>query len=155
MAKQQEVLVTALPCARLVMISSAEGHDRFLLEFKILSQIIEGYMKELCPWIYDGPPQIFEEGSMRIVKDSVFGRWRQVGESLIKNSLSKFAIYKFHFARSNRRSIYQLSPNVAALLFLIIKMHSPYLLQRWSGVKAPLLNSSYWVFGRSRMRIPS
>jgi homoserine O-acetyltransferase len=70
--EQQEVLVSTLPDASLVMIPSPEGHDGFLLEFEILGPLIEEQLKERCPWIYEGPP-LAVESSTKVVKDSVFG----------------------------------------------------------------------------------
>lgn len=69
---QQELLVNALPDATLVMISSPEGHDGFLLEFEILGPLIENHLRKQCPLIYEGPPLKIED-TVKVVKDSVFG----------------------------------------------------------------------------------
>jgi homoserine O-acetyltransferase len=70
--EQQEVLVSTLPDASLIMIPSPEGHDGFLLEFEVLGPLIDHHMRERCPWIYVGPPLITDQ-STKLVKDSVFG----------------------------------------------------------------------------------
>lgn len=70
--EQQDVLARNLPEASLVMIPSAQGHDGFLLEFETLGPLIDGHLRERCPWVYEGPPLVVED-SRKVVKDSLFG----------------------------------------------------------------------------------
>lgn len=71
--EQQEVLANALRNASLAMIPSPEGHDGFLLEFGILGPLIENHLRERCPWIYEGPPLMETQPTVKLVEDSVFG----------------------------------------------------------------------------------
>lgn len=69
---EQERIASCIPNARLVKISSTEGHDAFLLEFAEINQIIVDFLKETVPDIMANWHQN-EEFDNQVSKDSVFG----------------------------------------------------------------------------------
>ncbi len=72
--EQQVRLAKYLPDATLSRIRSEDGHDGFLLEFEALDGLISERLKDVCSWVYKGPPMLESSGiGSAAVKDSVFG----------------------------------------------------------------------------------
>lgn len=72
--EQQVKLAKYLPNATLSTIRSQDGHDGFLLEFEALDSLISERLKEVCSWVYKGPPMLESIGTCSAaVKNSVFG----------------------------------------------------------------------------------
>ena len=75
-AEQQE-LAEHIPNARLSTIYSPEGHDAFLVEFKIVNEHVVGFLKEVLPDIMNRSPigedLKTDEAVGEIKKNSFFG----------------------------------------------------------------------------------
>lgn len=74
---EQELLAKHIPKARLEKIDSPEGHDAFLLEFKLINELIKDFLHENCKDIVSAEGRHWED-STEIVKNSVFGEAEEV-----------------------------------------------------------------------------
>lgn len=76
---EQEFLAKNLPNARLEKIDSPEGHDAFLLEFKLINELITNFLKKNVKEIMDAPGRLWQgNGAGETVKNSVFGEAEEV-----------------------------------------------------------------------------
>ncbi|AAS54054.1 AFR682Cp [Eremothecium gossypii ATCC 10895] len=75
---EQEFLATHMPNARLERIDSPDGHDAFLLEFKLINDLIIGFFKENLREIMTGLSTGWEGHDEAPVKDSVFGEAEEI-----------------------------------------------------------------------------
>ncbi|KAJ8515286.1 hypothetical protein ONZ45_g7260 [Pleurotus djamor] len=70
---EQREIASHVPDAELVMISSPDGHDGFLLEFEAINGHILTFLKREFPDLYSGDPDVEEVESFEIKKTSLFG----------------------------------------------------------------------------------
>ncbi|KAG1908741.1 Alpha/Beta hydrolase protein [Suillus fuscotomentosus] len=70
---EQKELVTHIPDAELVVISSPDGHDGFLLEFEQINTHILRFLKREFPDLYERDEEDVPEGDFAIKKTSLFG----------------------------------------------------------------------------------
>ncbi|KAM3161441.1 AB hydrolase-1 domain-containing protein [Lachancea thermotolerans] len=76
---EQEYLAANIPNSRLEKIDSPEGHDAFLLEFKLINELIINFLKENAKEITESPPRLWQDlGEREIVKNSLFGEAEEV-----------------------------------------------------------------------------
>ncbi|CCD25745.1 homoserine O-acetyltransferase NDAI_0F04270 [Naumovozyma dairenensis CBS 421] len=78
---EQEFLAKYIPNSRLEKIESPEGHDAFLLEFKLINELIVGFLKKNCKDIMQSEPRRWGTDSNNIndgLKESVFGEAEEV-----------------------------------------------------------------------------
>ncbi|SCU95733.1 LAFA_0G01970g1_1 [Lachancea sp. 'fantastica'] len=76
---EQEYLAAHIPNAELKKIDSPEGHDAFLLEFKLINEYIIDFLKTNAKEITQSPPRLWQDNTDReIVKNSLFGEAEEV-----------------------------------------------------------------------------
>ena len=76
---EQEYLAANIPNAYLEKIDSPEGHDAFLLEFKLINELIIKFLKKNVKEITESPPRLWHDQVEReIVKNSLFGEAEEV-----------------------------------------------------------------------------
>ncbi|CUS24312.1 LAQU0S15e01684g1_1 [Lachancea quebecensis] len=76
---EQEYLAANIPNSKLEKIDSPEGHDAFLLEFKLINELIINFLRENVKEITESPPRLWQDFSEReIVKNSLFGEAEEV-----------------------------------------------------------------------------
>lgn len=76
---EQELLADNIPNSHLEKINSPEGHDAFLLEFKLINSLIVKFLRENAEEIMNSPPRLWNgqfEG--QTVKESLFGEAEEV-----------------------------------------------------------------------------
>ncbi|CAI1666845.1 hypothetical protein SEUBUCD646_0N00600 [Saccharomyces eubayanus] len=76
---EQEFLAEYIPNSQLEKIESPEGHDAFLLEFKLINKLIVNFLKTNCKNIMDAKPRTWggDVGNDE-TKTSVFGEAEEV-----------------------------------------------------------------------------
>ena len=76
---EQEFLHEHIPKSRLEKIESPEGHDAFLLEFKLINKLIVDFLKTNCKVITDAKPRTWRgDVGNDETKTSVFGEAEEV-----------------------------------------------------------------------------
>ncbi|CEP64335.1 homoserine O-acetyltransferase LALA0_S11e01772g [Lachancea lanzarotensis] len=76
---EQEYLAAHIPNAELKKIDSPEGHDAFLLEFKLINEYIIDFLKKNAKEITQSPPRLWQDNTNReIMKNSLFGEAEEV-----------------------------------------------------------------------------
>ncbi|SCV03058.1 LANO_0G01882g1_1 [Lachancea nothofagi CBS 11611] len=76
---EQEYLASKIPNSELKKIDSLEGHDAFLLEFKLINEYIIEFLKKNAKEITSSPPRLWQnEWDGEIVKNSLFGEAEEV-----------------------------------------------------------------------------
>lgn len=76
---EQEVLAENMPHAHLEKIESPEGHDAFLLEFKLINELMIGFLKEEAGKFMNAPPRPWKgHTSIETPAESVFGEAEEV-----------------------------------------------------------------------------
>ena len=76
---EQEFLAEHIPNSHLEKIESPEGHDAFLLEFKLINEMIVNFLKKNAKEITDSEPRPWGTDSINNgLKDSVFGEAEEV-----------------------------------------------------------------------------
>ncbi|CCF58048.1 hypothetical protein KAFR_0D04000 [Kazachstania africana CBS 2517] len=77
---EQEFLADHIPNSRLEKIQSPEGHDAFLLEFKLINELIKNFLKENCKTITESSPVKWDCSDLNNeeIKNSVFGEAEEV-----------------------------------------------------------------------------
>lgn len=76
---EQEFLAENIPNARLEHVESPDGHDAFLLEFKIINKLIIDFLNKNVGDIMKSPPRLWKSQSdHQAIKDSLFGEAEEV-----------------------------------------------------------------------------
>lgn len=77
---EQEFLAKHIPNSTLEKIESPEGHDAFLLEFKLINELMVTFMKNNLPEIMNSTPLIEDTKDMDKIfqKESLFGEAEEV-----------------------------------------------------------------------------
>ncbi|SCU96634.1 LADA_0H01948g1_1 [Lachancea dasiensis] len=76
---EQEYLAAHIPNSELKKIESSEGHDAFLLEFKLINDYITAFLRQNAPELSNAPPRLWQDETDReIVKNSLFGEAEEV-----------------------------------------------------------------------------
>lgn len=76
---EQEFLAENIPNAYLEKIQSPEGHDAFLLEFKLINELIISFLKKNAEEIMGSPPRLWKgHFASEAVVESVFGEAEEV-----------------------------------------------------------------------------
>lgn len=76
---EQEFLAENIPNAHLEKIESPEGHDAFLLEFKLINRLIVNFLNKNAEEIMRSPPRLWRGLSdNQVVKESLFGEAEEV-----------------------------------------------------------------------------
>ncbi|AQZ14075.1 MET2 (YNL277W) [Zygosaccharomyces parabailii] len=76
---EQEVLAENMPNAHLEKIESPEGHDAFLLEFKLINELMIRFLKEELGAFMAAPPHSWKNNApIDSQADSVFGEAEEV-----------------------------------------------------------------------------
>ncbi|KAG2101834.1 Alpha/Beta hydrolase protein, partial [Suillus discolor] len=70
---EQKELATHIPDAELVVISSPDGHDGFLLEFEQINTHILRFLRREFPDLYERDEEDIPKGGFTIKKTSLFG----------------------------------------------------------------------------------
>ncbi|QEU60244.1 Met2 [Kluyveromyces lactis] len=74
---EQEFLANNIPKARLEKIDSPEGHDAFLLEFKLINELIKSFLATNCKGLVSSEGRLWQDSS-EVVTNSVFGEAEEV-----------------------------------------------------------------------------
>ncbi|SCU99115.1 LAME_0G01882g1_1 [Lachancea meyersii CBS 8951] len=76
---EQEYLAAHMPKSELKKIDSPEGHDAFLLEFKLINEYIIDFLKKNVSEITSSPPCLWRDDENReVMKASLFGEAEEV-----------------------------------------------------------------------------
>lgn len=76
---EQEFLAENIPNSHLEKIASPEGHDAFLLEFKLINELITSFLKKNVPEITNAKPVVWKGAAGNdALKTSVFGEAEEV-----------------------------------------------------------------------------
>lgn len=76
---EQEFLAENIPHARLENVESPEGHDAFLLEFKLINRLIIEFLNKNAEEIMKSPPRLWKDSeNNQTVTDSLFGEAEEV-----------------------------------------------------------------------------
>ncbi|BAO37712.1 homoserine O-acetyltransferase [Kluyveromyces marxianus] len=74
---EQEFLAAHIPNARLEKINSPEGHDAFLLEFKLINKLIKDFLAKNCKELVESEGRLWQD-NVEVVTNSVFGEAEEV-----------------------------------------------------------------------------
>ncbi|KAG0681669.1 homoserine O- acetyltransferase [Kluyveromyces marxianus] len=74
---EQEFLAAHIPNARLEKINSPEGHDAFLLEFKLINKLIKDFLAKNCKELVESEGCLWQD-NVEVVTNSVFGEAEEV-----------------------------------------------------------------------------
>ncbi|CDO92745.1 unnamed protein product [Kluyveromyces dobzhanskii CBS 2104] len=74
---EQEFLADNIPNAKLEKIDSPEGHDAFLLEFKLINELITKFLAKNCKDLVNSQGRLWQNPS-EVVTNSVFGEAEEV-----------------------------------------------------------------------------
>lgn len=76
---EQEFLAENIPNSTLEKIESPEGHDAFLLEFKLINSLIVNFLRKNAEEIMNSPPRLWkDQDQLQTVKESLFGEAEEV-----------------------------------------------------------------------------
>lgn len=76
---EQEFLAENIPNSKLEKIESPEGHDAFLLEFKLINSLIVNFLRKNAEEIMSSPPRLWKgQNQIQTVKESLFGEAEEV-----------------------------------------------------------------------------
>ncbi|SCW03055.1 LAFE_0G01948g1_1 [Lachancea fermentati] len=76
---EQEFLAEHIPGSTLEKIDSIEGHDAFLLEFKLINELIVNFLRKNARELMEAPSRLWQgDENIEVVKNSVFGEAEEV-----------------------------------------------------------------------------